>query len=108
MQPKECVFYNFFRTLEKRIVESVLAVLDSSTATRQDGLNTVQQHDHLIDFAVGSVHFQRDIIVCYIGYGSFINATGHGLDVHRLTSESDQKIFDMLKVHLDSPRAGLL
>jgi len=59
----------------------------------------VQHNNHLIGFIIAGLYLERDIVVRDIGDLSLVNAPRHRFDIHILTSESNEKIFDMLKVH---------
>lgn len=60
----------------------------------------MQKYDDMVRFAILPLHFQSNIIIRDVSNNSFVHSAGNCLDVHGLTTKSDQKIFNMLIAHL--------
>src|SRR5918992_4765964 len=72
----------------------------SSNTAGQNGFNTVQKYDDLVCFAILPLNLEGNIIIRDISNNSFVHSAGNCLDVHGLTTKSDQKIFNVLIAHL--------
>jgi hypothetical protein len=60
----------------------------------------VQKYDDMVCFAILSMNLEGNIIIRDISNNSLVHSTGNCLDVHGLTTKSDQKIFNVLIAHL--------